>query len=159
MSYLSSKQVQDINSLYESIYTEVLTEEQQNELLMVEWHNIMVEEGMITGDAINSRESLDEGVWDKLGQGVAKYGPKAVELLKKAGSKITGFGLGKDVGQKRRLTTGIVGGATITNPEKAADIALRTGSGIAGAATGAVQGGVEGVKKGGLKKDETMRGF
>ena len=151
--------MRDINSLYESIYSEVLTEEQQNEVLMVEWYNIMVKEGLIEGDIIDNRQLLDEGIWDKLGQGVAKYGPKAVEFLKKAGSNITGFGLGKDVGQKRRLATGIVGGATITNPEKAADIALRTGSGIAGATTGAVQGGIEGVKKGGLKKNETMRGF
>ena len=151
--------MRDINSLYESIYSEVLTEEQHNELLMIEWYNIMVKEGLIEGDIIDNRQLLDEGIWDKLGQGVAKYGPKAVEFLKKAGSNITGFGLGKDVGQKRRLATGIVGGATITNPEKAADIALRTGSGIAGATTGAVQGGIEGVKKGGLKKNETMRGF
>ena len=42
---------------------------------------------------------------------------------------------------------------------KAADIVLKTGSGISGAVTGAVKGGIEGVKQGGLKKDERMRGF
>ena len=151
--------MRDINSLYESIYSEVLTEEQHNELLMIEWYNIMVEEGLIEGNIINSRELLDEGIWDKLGQGVAKYGPKAVELAKKAGSKITGFGLGQSAGGKRRVATSIIGGATVTNPEKAADIVLKTGSGISGAVTGAVKGGIEGVKQGGLKKDERMRGF
>lgn len=160
MSNLSSKQVQDIKSLYESIYAEVLTEEQKDQILFVEWYNSLVEEGLIEGNVITKNELLDEGVWDKLGQGVAKYGPKAMDLLKKAGSKLTGFGLGQGAGGKRRIATSVIGGATVTNPEKALDIASRTASGVGGAVTGAVKGGVEGVKKGGIKKDEErMRGF
>lgn len=143
MSYLSSKQVRDINSLYESIYAEVLTEEQQNNLFGMEWYNIMVQEGLIEGDIINTEDLLDEGFWDKLGQGIATYGPKALNLARKA----TGFGLGPGAGGKRKVFTAGAGTATALDPQKAADIVGGTVSGAANVASGAIKGGIEAATK------------
>lgn len=116
MSYLSSKQMHDINSLYESIYSEVLSEEKQNQLFMMEWYNAMVVEGLIDGNIADEESILDENLWVRAGQAIQKYGPKAMELAR----KVTGFGLGQGAGGKRRIVTTGAGTVAATDPEKAA---------------------------------------
>lgn len=146
MSNLSSKLVRDINSLYESIYTtEVLTEERQNELLMIEWYNSLVEEGYINGGKIEEnceQETLNE-VWGKIAGAVTKYGPKVMQGLR----KLTGFGLGKAAGGKRRIITTGAGTATALDPQRAAEIAGGTVSGAAKVGHGAIKGGLEAATK------------
>lgn len=151
MSNLSSQQVQEIKSLYESIYTEVLTEEKQNELLMIEWYNCLVEEGLIEN---NSDELLDEGKWEQLGKAVTTYGPKVLGALK----QVTGYGtkpttkLGTVVRTGQQIATPTVGlnlGATDTKP----GIRDRIVGGVVQGTTGAVKGFVD------PKKNERMRGF
>lgn len=143
MSNLSSKKVQEISSLYESIYSEVLTEEQENNLFGAEWYNIMVEEGLIEGNIIENEELLDEGVWDRLGSAVATYGPKAVNLAR----KITGFGLGQAAGGKRRILTTGASTATALDPQKAANIVGGAVTGTANVVQGAIKGGIEAATK------------
>ena len=143
MANLSSKLVQDINSLYEGIYSEVLTEEKQNELLMVEWYNSLVEEGYIVGDKIEEayeQETLNE-VWGKIAGAVTKYGPKVMNTLR----KVTGFGLGQAAGGKRRIITTGAGTATALAPQRAAEIVGGTISGTARAVKGGVEGAYQGV--------------
>ena len=146
MSNLSSKLVRDINSLYESIYsTEVLTEEKQNELLMIEWYNSLVEEGYIAGGKIDEnceQETLNE-VWGKIAGAVTKYGPKVMQGLR----KVTGFGLGQAAGGKRRIVTTGAGTATALDPQRAAEIVGGTVSGAAKVGQGAIKGGIEAAKK------------
>jgi len=151
MSNLSSQQVQEIKSLYESIYTEVLTEEKQNELLMIEWYNCLVEEGLIEN---NSDELLDEDKWQQLGKAVTTYGPKVLGALK----QVTGYGtkpttkLGTVVRAVQQAATPTVGlnlGATDTKP----GIRDRIVGGVVQGTTGAVKGFVD------PKKNERMRGF
>jgi hypothetical protein len=139
MSYLSSKQVHDISSLYESIYSEVLSEEKQNQLFMMEWYNAMIAEGLIEGDIVDEEDILNENLWAKAGQAIQKYGPKAMELAR----KVTGFGLGQGAGGKRRIITTGAGTATALDPQKAADIVTGTVSGAANVVSGAVKGGIE----------------
>jgi len=156
MSNLSSQKVQQIKSLYESIYREVLTEEKQNELLMIEWYNCLVEEGYIVGDKIEEtyeQETLNE-VWGNLGAAVTKYGPKVFGALK----QVTGYGtkpttkLGTVVRAGQQAATPTVGlnlGATDTKP------------GIRDRIVGGATQGATGVAKGFMdpKKTERMRGF
>lgn len=148
MSYLSSKQVKDINLLYESIYAEVLTEEKQNDLLGIYLYNALVEEGLISGEKIDEsyeQETLNE-VWGKVGTAVAKYGPKVMQTLR----KVTGFGLGKGAGGKRRILTTGAGTATALDPQKAAEVAGNVAKVTAGAVHGGIKGGIESA----TKKDE-----
>lgn len=143
MSYLSSKQVHDINSLYESIYSEVLSEEKQNQLFMMEWYNAMIAEGLIDGDTIDEEGILDENLWVKAGQAIQKYGPKAMELAR----KVTGFGLGQGAGGKRRIITTGAGTVAATDPEKAAQQVGGAVTGTANVLQGAVKGGIEAATK------------
>ena len=143
MSYLSSKQVHDINSLYESIYSEVLSEEKQNQLFMMEWYNAMIAEGLIDGDTIDEEGILDENLWVKAGQAIQKYGPKAMELAR----KVTGFGLGQGVGGKRKALTIGAGTATAIDPQKAAQQVSGAVTGTANVLQGAVKGGIEAATK------------
>jgi hypothetical protein len=145
MSYLSSKQVRDINSLYESIYSEVLSEEEQNNLLGIYFYNTLVEDGLIDGEKINEscdQESLNE-VWTRIAGAVTKYGPKVMQGLR----KLTGFGLGQGSGGKRRIITTGAGTATALDPQRAAEIVGGTVSGAANVASGAIKGGVEAATK------------
>lgn len=146
MSNLSSKLVRDINSLYESIYsTEVLTEEKQNELLMIEWYNSLVEEGYIAGGKIDEnceQETLNE-VWGKIAGAVTKYGPKVMQGLR----KLTGFGLGPTAGGKRKILTTGAGTATALDPQRAAEIVGGTVTGAAKVGHGALKGGIEAATK------------
>lgn len=135
MSYLSSKQVHDINSLYESIYSEVLSEEKQNQLFMMEWYNAMITEGLIDGDVVDEEGILDENLWVKAGQAIQKYGPKAMELAR----KVTGFGLGQGAGGKRRILTTGAGTVVATDPEKAARQVTGAATGAATATNRAIQ--------------------
>ena len=126
MSYSQSKQVSHMASLYESIYTESLNEEKQNQLLMVEWYNAMIKEGLIKGSLIENgiiNENLNLSA--KIGQAITNLGPKVFPLLR----KITGFGLGPGVGGKRKGLTIGAGTATAIDPQKAANQ-------VSGAATG-----------------------
>lgn len=61
MSYSSSKQVSHMASLYESIYSQVLTEEQEIKLSIIECYNALLNEGIIDGDLIQNNIALDEG--------------------------------------------------------------------------------------------------
>jgi hypothetical protein len=116
MSYSQSKQVSHIASLYESVYTESLNEEKQNQLLMVEWYNAMIKEGLIKGSLIENG-IINENVFARIGQAIANQGPKVVPALR----KITGFGLGSGVGGKRKALTIGAGTVTATDPPKAAN--------------------------------------
>lgn len=145
MSDLSSKKVQDIHALYEGIYQkeETLTEEQSNELLAIEWYNALVEGGIIDGELITENPGTNPGLWTKLGNAIQSGGPKVMRFLRKT----TGFGLGKDVGQKRRIITTGAGTATAIDPEKAAQ---QVGGAIKGTSTvlqGAVRGGIDAATK------------
>jgi hypothetical protein len=149
MFHLSSKQVKDINLLYESIYTEVLTEENQNDLLGIYLYNALVEEGLISGEKIDESyegETLNE-VWGKIAGAVSKYGPKVMQTMR----NITGFGLGKAAGGKRRIITTGAGTATALDPQKAADVAGQAATTTASTIQGAVKGGIEGATG---RKDE-----
>jgi hypothetical protein len=143
MANLSSKLVRDINSLYEGIYSEVLTEEKQNELLMIEWYNSLVEEGYIDGNKIEEKyeqETLNE-VWSKVAGAVTKYGPKVMQGLR----NVTGFGLGPTAGGKRKILTTGAGTATALDPQRASEIVGGTISGTARAVKGGVEGAYRGV--------------
>jgi len=151
MANLSSKLVRDINSLYEGIYSEVLTEEKQNELLMIEWYNSLVEEGYIDGDKIEEtyeQKTLNE-VWSKIAGAVTKYGPKVMDTLR----KVTGFGLGQAAGGKRRIVTTGAGTATVLDPPQAREIVGGTISGTARA----VKGGAEGAYRGVTQQPQQQR--
>jgi len=139
MANLSSKSVQDIKFLYEGIYSQVLTEEQQNEILMIEWYNSLVEEGYIKGDKIEENYGHDQEILNEIWNLIAKYGPKAMNVLRKT----TGFGLGQTTGGKRRIITTGAGTATALDPQRAAEIIGGTVSGAARVAQGALQGGIE----------------
>ena len=145
MSNLSSKLVRDINSLYESIYSEVLTEEKQNELLMIEWYNSLVEEGYIDGDKIeeNYEQEILNEIWSKVAGAVTKYGPKVMQGFR----KLTGFGLGASSGGKRRIVTTGAGTATALDPQRAAEIVGGTVTGAAKVGHGALKGGIEAATK------------
>ena len=130
MSYSQSKQVSHMASLYESIYTESLNEEQQNQLLMVEWYNAMIKEGLIKGSLIENgiiNENLNLSA--KIGQAFTNLGPKVFPALR----KITGFGLGPGVGGKRKALTVGAGTVTATDPQKAAN---QVSGAVTGTATG-----------------------
>ena len=136
MLYSSSKQVQTIRSLYESICTEPLTEERQNKLLMIELYNTLVIEGFIKGSLIEN-EVITEGAWTKIGGAVTKYGPKIGPAIASAASKLTGFGqpLTKKTVAKQ-VVSGLAGGSTITNPQRTYNTV-----------SGGIQGAVSGYKK------------
>ena len=118
MSYSQSKQVSHMASLYESIYAESLNEEKQNQLLMVEWYNAMIKEGLIKGSLIeNGIINENMNLFAKIGQAITNQGPKVLPVLR----KITGFGLGPGVGGKRKALTVGAGTVTATDPQKSAN--------------------------------------
>lgn len=110
----SAKQIKEIQYLYESIYMQNLTENQKNELLMVELYNALVEEGFIDGYIIEDG-ILYEGVSVKVAKAIEKYGPMVGRTLQ----RFTGFGLGQSAGGKRRIITTGAGTAAVLDPEKA----------------------------------------
>jgi len=145
MSNLSSKKVQDIYSLYEGMYQkeEILTEEQVNELIAIEWYNALVEEGIIDGELITENAAANPGFWGKLGNAITSGGPKIMNALR----KVTGFGLGKDVGGKRRIVTAGAGTATAIDPQKAAQQVGGVAQGTATATRGAVTGALDALSQ------------
>ena len=156
MSYSQSKQVvSHMASLYESIYTESLNEEQQNQLLMVEWYNAMIKEGLIKGSLIeNGIINENMNLFAKIGQAITNQGPKVLPALR----KITGFGLGPGVGGKRKGLTIGAGTVTATDPQKSANQVSGAVTGTATAINRAVRAGA-GQAVPAAKKDYVVDSF
>ena len=116
MSRLTAIEIKNLMEAYQEVYShQKLTEEEQNQLFMIEWCNAMIDEGLIDGDVVDEEGILDENVWTKVGQAVQRYGPRAMELAR----KVTGFGLGPSSGGKRRIITTGTGTVVATDPKKA----------------------------------------
>jgi hypothetical protein len=128
----NSRQTQDLRYLYETIYSESLVED-ENDLLMIEWYNSLVEEGLINGDLIENG-ILSEGVWDKAGAALSKYGPRAFNAAKTVFKQVTGVGTKPTT----KLGTSVRGGQQLTTGAVTASPDARER--ISGAAKGAVQG-------------------
>jgi hypothetical protein len=144
MRNLSSKQVQDIQSLYEGIYEEVqetaetvetISEEDFCDILSIEICNALIKEGLLEGEII-TETTIKEG---KLGTAWNV----ATGLIKPVIKQVTGLGTKPTtaLGQKVRTAQkiGVVGGA-LYNPMGA----LNTVTGaIGGAVKGAYQGATQ----------------
>ena len=149
MSSLSPKQVSEIKSLYESIYKpkeeESLIEEAIFEVTddqIREYVKIDIDETLKEyGDTLTEEEY--EFVEEVLLEVVknTKKGLDIINKIKTIGSKITGFGLkAKNLGNKRRVMTSILGTASVLNPKTALDIGHGVGGAIKGAFTGYMRG-------------------
>jgi len=136
MYRLTETGIKNLMEAYREVYyPQKLTEEEQNQLFMIEWCNAMIVEGLIDGDVVDEEGILDENVWARAGQAVQKYGPKAMELAR----KVTGFGLGPSSGGKRRIITTGTGTVVANDPKKASQQ-------VSGAVTGTASAVNRGVK-------------
>lgn len=157
MSDLSPKKVQDINSLYTSMYKRELTVEQRqlqalNEEInsyyseeewkeiyemtefMVKWHNALVSEGLIEGRIIN-----EEVLAENVGAGV-KWATTAWNAARPVIKQVTGFGTQAQTrtGRALRAVQQLAVPALMGNEQAR--------GALWGAVTGAVKGGYEGAK-------------
>jgi hypothetical protein len=138
MSRLTTNEIRNLMEAYHEVYSpQNLTEEEQNNLFMIEFYNALVEEGFIDGEIIEelNEEQILENAWTRIAGAVQKYGPKIVPLIK----KITGFGLGPGVGGKRKAIAAGSVGSTIAGPEEAA-------KNVSGAVTGTASAINRGVR-------------
>ena len=149
MSSLSPKQVGEIKSLYESIY-EPKKEESLIEEAIFEATDDQIRESIRIdidetlkeyGDTLTEEEyKLVEEVLLEVARN-AKKGMDIINKIKNIGSKITGFGLkAKNLGNKRRITTSILGTASVLNPKETVNMGHALGGAIKGAFTGAMRG-------------------
>lgn len=148
MSSLSPKQVSEIKSLYESIY-EPKEEESLIEEAIFEVTDDQIRESVKIdidetlkeyGDTLTEEEyELVEEVLLEVVKKIKKT-TSILNKIKNIGSKITGFGLGKNLGGKRRLTTAVAGTATVLDPSKAVNLGHAIGGALKGAFTGAMRG-------------------
>lgn len=147
MSSLSPKQVGEIKSLYESIYKPKeeeslieeaifeVTDDQIRESVRIDIDETLKE----YGDTLTEEEY--EFVEEVLLEVVKKVKQSAgiLNKFKNFGSKLTGFGL-KNAGNKRRITTSVLGTAGALNPKETVNIGHAIGGAIKGAFTGAMRG-------------------
>ena len=132
MSNLSSKKVQDIQSLYESIYQEVqegaetISEEDFCNILAIEICNALIKEGLLEGEVI-TETTIKEGklgtAWD-ITKTVIKQG---TGLFTKPTTK---------VGMAARGAQTLATGAALSNP-------VRAWNTVAGAVKGAFGGATQ----------------
>ena len=162
MSSLSPKQVGEIKSLYESIYESKeeeslieeaifeVTEDQIRESVRIDIDETLKE----YGDTLTEEEYelVEEVLLENLKK--LKQSTSMLNKIKNIGSKITGFGLGKNLGGKRRITTAVAGTATALDPSKVVNF----GHGVGGAVKGAFSGFMRGYKGEKIKTIQKMDG-
>jgi len=137
MGNLSSKQVLDIQSLYEGIYQdgqesiENISEEDFCDILAIEICNALIEEGLLEGEVI-SETTIKEG---KLTSAVKS----AWGVIKPVIKQVTGIGTKPTTRVGRVIRTGqtLATGAAVVQPERTLNIATGT---VGGAVKGAYQG-------------------
>lgn len=151
MSSLSPKQVEEIKSLYESIY-EPKKEESLIEEAIFEATDDQIRESIRIdidetlkeyGDTLTEEEYklVEEVLLEVVKK--TKQGMDIINKIKTIGSKITGFGLkAKNLGNKRRITTTALTTAGLLNPKQTVDV----GHGIGGSIKGAFSGFMRGLK-------------
>ena len=150
MSSLSPKQVGEIKSLYESIY-EPKKEESLIEEAIFEATDDQIRESIRIdidetlkeyGDTLTEEEYklVEEVLLEVVKK--TKQGMEILNKIQKIGSKITGFGLGQKLGNKRRIMTTAATVASTLNPKQTVDV----GHGIGGSIKGAFSGFMRGLK-------------
>lgn len=162
MSSLSPKQVGEIKSLYESIY-EPKEEESLIEEAIFEVTDDQIRESVRIdidetlkeyGDTLTEEEyELVEEVLLEVVKKI-KQSTGILNKVKNIGSKITGFGLGKNLGGKRRLTTVGTTVASTLDPQKVVNF----GHGVGGSVKGAFTGFMRGYKGEKIKTIQKMDG-
>jgi len=137
MHNLSSKQICDHHRLYENIYKEQPSiEDEFDNILAIKLYNALIEDGLITGDLI-TEDNIDENL---ITRALAKA-PKVLDVVKSVAKQVTGVGTkpttktGQVVRDLQKVTTGVVA----ANPEARGR--------LVGGVTGAVQGAYQGVTK------------
>ena len=159
MSRLTTNEIKTLMEAYQEVYSpKNLTEEDQNNLLMIEFYNALVEEGFIGGKIIDELYETEilENLSTRIAGAVTKYGPKIGSALQ----KLTGFGTGPGAGGKRRALTIGAGTATAIDPQKAANQVSGAVTGTASAINrGARAASGQAVPAAGQKKEYQYNSF